>query len=87
MPLPPGDELSILAEDCIDELIEDVVGRFGDEFCVRVERLVVLLIETHNVAYDALASSARLDYRHDGLHSSAAAGTIPAGCEGTHTAP
>src|SRR5688572_18670801 len=38
-PLAPGEELFVLAEHGVHELIEDVIRRFGDEFCVRVERL------------------------------------------------
>lgn len=86
MPLAPGDKFPVLTEDGIDELIEDVVSGFSDEFRVRVKRLVVLLVETHDVAYHALASRARLDHRHDGLHSAAAPGAIPASCEGKRTA-
>ena len=86
MLLTPGDEFPVLTEDGIDELIEDVVGGFSDEFRVRVKRLVVLLVETHDVAYHALASGARLDHRHDGLHSGAAPAAIPASCEEKHPA-
>ena len=74
MPLTPRDEFPVLTQDCVHELIEDVVGRFRDEFRVRVERLVVLLVETHDVAYHALSSGARFDHRHDGLHSAAVRG-------------
>ena len=86
MPLAPGDEFPVLPEDGIDELIEDVVSGFSDEFRVRVKRLVVLLVETHDVAYHALASRARLDHRHDGLHSAEAHAAIPVSCDGKHSA-
>ena len=86
MPLAPGDEFPVLPEDGIDELIKDVVSGFSDEFRVRVKRLVVLLVETHDVPYHALASRARLDHRHDGLHSGAAPAAIPIGGEGKHPA-
>ena len=42
----PGGELLVFREHGLDQLVDDVVGVLVDERGVRVQRLVVLLVET-----------------------------------------
>ena len=55
-------EFAILTKHGLDELIEHVVSRLGDEFRVGVQRLVVLLVGDRTMCRTTrfLASAARI---------------------------
>src|SRR5438128_1272023 len=57
----PLDEILVLGEDRVDHLVEHVFGGFAEKVRVRVQRLVVLAIETCPMLHKLLAAGARLD--------------------------
>src|SRR5688572_14219260 len=61
---PPLHELLVAREHGINQLVQDVLGRFPHEVCVRVQRLVVLPIEPSPMLHDLLPARARLDQWH-----------------------
>src|SRR5437899_6469860 len=75
----PGNKILVLGQDGINELIDHVIGWLAEELRVRVQRLVVLAIETRNVPYKLLAARTRFDHRHEMLLTS----RIAIGCSQT----
>src|SRR4051812_46609883 len=69
MRLAPLHELLVASEHGVDHLIQDVLGRFAQELRVRIERLVVLAIESRAVLHELFAARSRLDQWHDVLRS------------------
>src|SRR5688500_4881343 len=64
MRLPPLDELLVASEHGVNHLVQDVLGRFAQELSVRVQRFIVLAIESCAVLHELLAARARLDQWH-----------------------
>jgi hypothetical protein len=60
----PLDEVLVLSEDRVDHLVEHVFGGFAEKVRVRVQRFVVLAIETCPMLHELFAAGARLDQRH-----------------------
>ena len=67
MRLAPLDELLVAREHGVDHLVQHVLGRLAQELRVRVQRLVVLAIESRAVLHELLAARARLDQWHGAL--------------------
>src|SRR5262249_15797316 len=61
---PPFDELLVARENRIDYLVQDVFGRLAEELRVRVQRLVVLCIESSAMLHELLAARAWFDQCH-----------------------
>ena len=80
----PLNELLVTREHGIDQLIEHVLGRLAQEVGIRVQRLVVLAIESGAVLHELLAARARLDQRHGASRSGRrAATTVRTTCTGS----
>src|SRR5688572_30499543 len=67
MRLSPLRELLVASEHRVDYLIEHVLGRFTEELRVRIQRLVVLGVESCAVFHELLTARARLDQWHSTL--------------------
>ena len=64
MRFAPTQIFLVSSENVIDHLIENVLSGFADEVCVRVERLVSLMIEARSVPHELLAARPWLDQCH-----------------------
>jgi hypothetical protein len=65
----PRLEIPISRENAFNELIHHVLRRLADELCVRKKRLVVLAVQTRDVANEVLLRRARFDGWHVVLQS------------------
>src|SRR5919204_4790110 len=63
----PLDELLVAREHRVDYLVQDVLGRLAEELRVRVQRLVVLCIESSAMLHELLAARAWFDQWHGAL--------------------
>src|SRR5688572_27740975 len=69
MRLPPLYELLVASEHGVDHLVQDVLGRLPEELRVRIQRFVVLAVESRSMLHQLLAARARLDQWHRALRS------------------
>lgn len=65
MALAPLQIFLVLAQNCVDDLVQDVLGGFADEVCVGVQRLVGFVIESRSVPHELLAARTRFDECHE----------------------
>src|SRR5580658_4203068 len=61
----PAHKLLVFGEDGVDQLVQHVLRRLADHVCVRVQGLVVLLIQPRTVLDESLTTGAGFDDRHN----------------------
>src|SRR5688500_17159048 len=69
MRLSPLYELLVASEHGVNNLVQDVLGRLAEELRVRVQRFVVLAVESRSMFHELLAARAWLDQWHGALRS------------------